>query len=56
MPQKRHESIESAQAEARRLAKLKPGTEFFVLRAMESVRYSENPYTVTKYAKKKEFK
>lgn len=43
-PKKRHETLESAREESRRLAQANPGQEFFVLRAVEAVMYREDPW------------
>jgi hypothetical protein len=53
-PTKRHELIESAREEARRLAKDNPQIEFFVMRAIEGVIYTENPWRCRNFCKQKE--
>ena len=53
-PTKRHELIESAREEAKRLAKDNPGIEFFVTRAIEGVIYTENPWRCRNFKKKVE--
>jgi len=52
-PTKKHGDILDAQAEALRLCKLPEnhGREFFVLRAIESVRYATDPIVRRKYCK-----
>ena len=52
-PKMRHDSIESARAEARRLCQIHRGQEFFVLRAVESVQYRTDPFVCKNYGKKK---
>lgn len=47
----RHGSVEKAREEARRLALLNPSAEFFVLRAVESVQYSTNPFVCRSYCR-----
>jgi hypothetical protein len=46
-----HETLGDAEREARRLAKLVPGIEFFILRAVKGIRYAEEPFIVTNYSK-----
>ena len=53
-PSRRHELIESAREEAKRLAKDNPGIEFFVTRAIEGVMYTENPFRIRNFKKQKE--
>jgi hypothetical protein len=47
----RHEDAQSARDEARRLADKFPGTEFFVLRAVESIKRNDDPYTRKSYCR-----
>lgn len=51
-PTKRHESIESAREEAKRLAVLHQESEFVVLRAVESIKYRSSPFQITSYCKR----
>ena len=53
-PTKRHELVESAREEARRLAESNPGMEFFIMRVIEGVTYSENPWRMRNFKKQKE--
>jgi hypothetical protein len=53
-PTKRHELIESAREEARRLAHDNPCIEFFVMRTIEGVTYTENPWRMRNFKKQKE--
>jgi len=53
-PTKKHETIESAREESRRLAKQEPQVEYFILRVIEGVMYNENPYRVRNFKKQKE--
>jgi hypothetical protein len=53
-PTKRHETIESAREESRRLAESNPCIEFFVMRAIEGVTYTENPFRIRNFRKQKE--
>jgi len=53
-PTRRHELIESAREEAKRLAKDNPCQEFFVTRAIEGVIYNENPYRCRNFRKQPE--
>lgn len=46
-----HPTLEEARAEARRLACSNRGAQFFVLRAVESVKYREDPYECKVYCK-----
>lgn len=50
-PTCRHNTIESARNEARRLCQLHHGQEFFVLRAIESVQYRTDPFVCKNYSK-----
>uniref|UniRef100_A0A6M3XYF4 Uncharacterized protein n=1 Tax=viral metagenome TaxID=1070528 RepID=A0A6M3XYF4_9ZZZZ len=50
-PVKKHETIELAREEARRLARLHPCIEFFVLRAVEGWSYRENPWRSRSFCK-----
>ena len=43
-PLHKHSSIKDARAESQRLAKNNPGEEFFVVRVLESVVFSDNPF------------
>jgi len=51
-PTKRHESQESAIAEAKRLANTYHDKEFIVLRAIQSVKYASNPMICKQYSSK----
>ncbi len=51
IPVLRHPTVDSARAEARRLAELHKNDEFFVLRAVESVRYRTDPFVCKNYRK-----
>jgi len=51
VPVKRHDCIEQARFEARRLAELEKGQEFFILRAVESHKYSDSPWRVRTFCK-----
>lgn len=53
-PTRRHDTIESAREESRRLAKENPCMEFFILRAIEGVIYTENPYRIRNFKKQHE--
>ena len=50
-PIKRHDSVEAAREEARRLCQLHHGQEFFVLRAIESVQYRTDPFICKNFSK-----
>jgi len=50
-PMRQHDSISSAQDEARRLAELNKGQEFIVLRAIQGVTYCENPWRTHNFCK-----
>jgi hypothetical protein len=52
IPQLMYSNVESARAEARRLAELHKNDEFFVLRAVESVKYRTDPFVCTNYCSK----
>lgn len=52
-PKCRHDSVESARAEAKRLSEANPNQEFFVLRAVESVEYRTNPFICKNYYAKR---
>jgi hypothetical protein len=43
-PLVRHTDLDAARTEAKRLATLNPGVEFFILRAVEGVEYREDPW------------
>ncbi len=43
-PTKKHNDIDSARAEARRLCDKHLDKEFFVLRVIESIQHKKNPY------------
>jgi hypothetical protein len=43
-PTRRHDTIEEARMEQRRLAMENPGMEFFVLRAISGVIYRDDPW------------
>ena len=47
-----HNTLESAREEARRLAATHPTVEFFVVRAIESIKYRTDPFVVVNYSKK----
>jgi len=53
-PTRRHDSLDSAQSEARRLCQMQEnhGREFFVLRAVESIQYRTDPFLCRNYSKK----
>lgn len=51
-PTVRHENIDKAREEARRLAQSEPGIEFFVLRAVEGHTYNEYPWRTRSFCKK----
>ena len=51
-PIKRHETIEAAREEARRLAQENPCIEFFVLRVVEGWAYREDPWRSRSFCKK----
>lgn len=50
-PRKRHASVDSATQEAKRLAQENPDQEFFVLRAITSIKYSSDPFIYKQYSK-----
>jgi hypothetical protein len=52
-PTKFHPTIEDARMEARRLCQLNAGMEFFVLRAIESVKYRTDPFVCRNYSRRK---
>ena len=51
-PQKRYWNVDEARKEARRLAEENQGAEFFVLRAVESVKYRTDPFECRSYCKR----
>jgi len=46
-----HGTLNEASTEAKRLAKLNPGTEFFVLRAVKSICYMAEPFIQRSFCK-----
>jgi len=50
-PTHRHENVDLARAEAKRLAQVEPGIEYFVLRAVEGHFYSEYPWRTRSFCK-----
>jgi len=46
-----HPDLPTAEAEATRLARLNPGIEFYVLRAIKGIRFSHDPFIITNYKK-----
>ena len=52
VPKRRHDTIDDARKEARRLAELQPGEEFFVLRAVEGIQYREDPWRMRTFCKR----
>ena len=53
IPFKRHDTVESARGEARRLCEENHGHEFFVARVIESVKFRRDPYETKMYGKSK---
>jgi hypothetical protein len=51
-PVVRHETLEKAREEARRLAQNNPCIEFFVLRAIEGITYREDPWRIRTFCKR----
>ena len=49
MPTRAHPGVEEARIESRRLAEQNPEVEFIILRAVESVTCTQNPYRVVNY-------
>jgi hypothetical protein len=49
---RRHDTMEAARDEARRLCQLNHGSEFFVMRACESVQYRTDPFVTKTFSKK----
>jgi hypothetical protein len=52
-PIKRHDSLESAREEAKRLAQANPGIEFITLRAIQGITYSADPWRIRQFCKSK---
>ena len=52
-PIRRHDSIEQATEEARRLAQANPGIEFIVLRAIQGITWSADPWRTRNFCKSK---
>lgn len=50
-PKHQHANVELARTEARRLAELNPGIEFYVLRAVEGVEYRNDPWRYRTFCK-----
>ncbi len=51
-PSVKHPCVEEARAESRRLAAAHPHQQFFVMRAVESVKYRDSPYDIRLYCKR----
>ena len=51
-PSMRHDTIDDARAEAKRLASKEQGIEFFVLRAVEGIAYREDPWRMRTFCKR----
>ena len=51
-PKERHETVDDARKEARRLAEANKGLEFFVLRAVESFEYRDDPWRCRQFCKR----
>ena len=51
-PKKKHNSVDEARKEARRLAEENHGAEFYVLRAVEAVRYRTGPFECRNFCKR----
>jgi hypothetical protein len=50
-PQKQHDSCEEARREAKRLADKNKGSVFFILRAIESIEYRDDPWRIRSFCK-----
>lgn len=49
IPRIRHEALGDARKEAKRLAQKEPNANFYILKVVESVRMSWNPFEITVY-------
>jgi hypothetical protein len=52
-PIKRHDDVQSATEEARRLAQANPGIEFITLRAIKGITWRDDPWRIRDFCKSK---